>query len=138
MLRRISQLFSAPTLAQLLHRDLDEARRHLREATLNVEAWESREVLYRSRIERLERELKCATPSKSKVASLASGAREDSESRYAALFAGTNGLSYEDLNRAIGSSGCHVEAADLEKKPSSPEASSPPRASFLKSIGKKP
>ena len=139
MLRRIFAALRTPSLEDLHARDLEEARRNLREAILAGEAWESREVLYRSRIERLLKEPLCATTSKSKDASSDAGPLVGWESHFAALTAGSNGLGYGDLSRDSGYERTRAEAAAPRGTVSELQAvSSPVRASFLKGLGKKP
>lgn len=139
MLRRILASFRTPSLEDLHAQDLEEARRNLREAILAGEAWESREVLYRSRIERLLKDPLCATTSKSKDASSEDGQLVGWESHFAALTAGSNGLGYGDLSKDSGYERTRAEAAARKGTVSElPAASSPVRASFLRGLGKKP
>ena len=138
MLRRILAALRTPTLSDLLAQDLEEARRGLREATLAGEAWESREVLYRGRIARLEGELQCSQKSKSKAASSEDGPSGEWDAAYAVLGAGANGLSSGDLSRGFTYERSHAgRAANAPGASESQAASSPPRASFLKGLGKR-
>lgn len=137
MLRRIAKLFQPRSLASLYAEDLEAARRSLREATLCSEAWEAACVLARSRIERLEAELQCASTSNSKAASLDDGPQGEWESHFAALAAGSNGLGYGDLSRTFGSKATRAETAGQGYAPSLPAASSQ-RPTFLRNLnGKK-
>lgn len=139
MLRRIAQIFQPRSLLSLHAGDLEDARHGLREAILCSEAWEAQEVLYRSRIERLERELKCPATLKSKAPLSEDGPSGEWESHFAALSVGVNGLSYGDLSRASTFDHSHAAGAGSALGASeSQAASSPPRASFLSRVGQKP